>query len=1492
MRLKISLRSGGMMTDLEVVAEADATVGDVAVWLARSVPANRTERMSAPIAVTLRVADTGAPDAVRELDPEAPIGEAGLRSGAVVELAAVQPERFRAAGSDHGPAAAVLRVLSGPEAGREHPLPFGASTVGRDRGVDVRLTDTLVSRRHARINVGDTIEIVDLNSANGVLVGGAPAARATLSPADQVTLGDTSFCLVPLQGVRGTSGGGSTVGHIRSPRVVPRYPGHEFEAPTPPRPPQRQRFPYLALVAPLLMGAVLYALTQQILGVAMMAMSPLLLVGGYVDQSLAGRRSRRADRKRFDAAMLQLQDRLEQARGDERRARAQEMPGTAELVEASQKLGPLLWSERPEHSTFLAVNLGLGRAPSRNLVVLPSSNDTEPEYWDQLLQLQAEFAAVDRVPVVAELRSCGAFGVAGPTEERHPVACGLAFQLLTRHSPAELVVAAIVPPAARQQWGWLKWMPHATSAHSPLEGQTLADSAATASALLAQLEGLVEARLAGASGPTPTPRGPIDATRGAEVGPTALPGVLLVVEHGAPVDQGRLTRLAERGADGGVHVLWCAPSLEMIPAACRSHLSIARAGTGAVVGQVRSGETTMPVEAERLDPARAEALARTLASVVDVGAPEEDDSDLPRHVSYAALAGPELLEESELVIERWRENGSLLPRDGSQPKRGREGSLRALVGHAGTEPFYLDLRRDGPHALVGGTTGSGKSEFLQSWVLGMAAANSPDRLTFLFVDYKGGSAFADCVHLPHVVGLVTDLSPHLVRRALTSLRAEIQYRERLLERKKMKDLLSLERSGDPECPPSLVIVVDEFAALVQEVPEFVDGVVDVAQRGRSLGLHLILATQRPAGVIKDNLRANTNLRIALRTADVEDSADILGSSLAAHFDPGIPGRAAAKSGPGRIRPFQTAYAGGRTTSEVPPPEIEVRELGFGATARWEPPPAEAAEDGHLEGGPSDITRIVNTIAAAATAAEVPQPRKPWRETLASVYSFQKLPKPRTDEKIPLGVVDQPQTQDQPPAFYEPDVHGNIAILGTGGSGKSTALRTIAAAAAITTRGGQAHVYALDFGAGGLRMLESLPHVAAVVPGDDEERVIRVLRRLRDTVDDRAIRYAAVNASTIGEYRRLADAPEEPRIFLLIDGVGAFRDSYEFGSAQNSSWFTAFAQIAADGRQLGVHVVMTADRPSSVPSSISATVQRRIVLRLASDDDYALLGLPKDILGPASPPGRAILDGNEMQFAVFGDSPNLAIQARELQQLAADMGRGGANRPEPIATLPEQVALDMLPKTVGRRTVIGVDDMTLGPAAIELRGSFLLSGPPSSGKTTTLATLAAAARRSSPEMSSVVLAPRPSPITRRPGWSEHADRPDLVAALSARLYERIETTGESAPRMAIFIENVTDFHQGEAEQDLDRLIRLAVRNGHFVVGEAETSTWSQAWTLAAPFKAGRRGILLTPGDMDGDLLGAPLGRIRRSDFPPGRGFVIAAGRAAKLQIAEPAGTPEW
>ncbi|MBE3074399.1 MAG: cell division protein FtsK, partial [Actinobacteria bacterium] len=727
---------------------------------------------------------------------------------------------------------------------------------------------------------------------------------------------------------------------------------------------------------------------------------------------------------------------------------------------------------------FLQLRLGQGTLPSRSSMKMPAVGRSKAEAWVELATSIEGLSVVSDVPVVVDLLTTGAIGVSGLRSMALPVARSLVLQAVSLHSPAELIVAAFASASSAPDWDWLKWVPHTTSPHSPISATHLTSTALACSELLSELEDLVA--LAGEPDQ--------DQAR-------PRPRVLVLVENDAPMERSRLVQLAERGWHQGICVVWLAPAMILLPAACRVFIEVTgNHGDDGHVGYVNEGKLVTPVAVDTISLEQTLAAARCLAPLEDSGTPVDDDSDLPRTVSLLTLTGTELARSHRAVIERWGESRSIItgPFAPASPHR-KPGNLRAIVGQSAQGTFSLDLRSDGPHALVGGTTGAGKSELLQAWILGMAAAHSPQRVTFLLVDYKGGSAFRDCVELPHTVGLVTDLSPHLVRRALASLSAELRYREHLLARHRAKDLAELERRGEVDVPPSLVIVVDEFAALVQEVPGFVEGVVNVAQRGRSLGLHLILATQRPAGVIKDNLRANTNLRLALRVADENDSVDVLGSTVAASFDPAVPGRAVSKSGPRGLTPFQTGYAGGWTCDTPPPPEMRVESLSFGAGQVWEPPVTEA-ELAHDKDdlGPTDIQRLVATIGLAARAAELPSPRVPWRPELRPVYDLARLLTAGRDDQLVFGVADDPDHQAQPVVSFNPDKEGNLAVFGAGGSGKSVFLRTIALAAGLAPRGGPCHVYGIDFGNHALSMLESLPHVGSIVPGADHERLTRLL----------------------------------------------------------------------------------------------------------------------------------------------------------------------------------------------------------------------------------------------------------------------------------------------------------------------------------------------------------------------------------------------------------------
>ncbi|WP_110850643.1 FtsK/SpoIIIE domain-containing protein [Georgenia satyanarayanai] len=1469
MRVTLTLlRSGAEPADLTVTVDGTATVAELARALAETDPVPTLLSEQERRRLTLRVHGTpGCEDrSTRLLLPEGAAAET-VRSGSVVSLAPAAAS-VDGAGGDL-PAAARLTVVDGPDAGLEVTLPEGTSIIGRGRGCDVRLSDPTVSKEHARLAVTDIIEIVDLRSANGLLMGDGLVQRAALLPEDTVTLGDTTIRVTRIAASRHAAPGAAHVEFNRSPRLAPVYEGEERDAPKPPEPPKPAKFPFVILMIPLIMAPVFIYFGRGALGLVFMAMMPLMVVGNYLDKRTTNKREYRAAIEQFGQSVDAMRTELETERERERTTRLGESPAVQDIRGSALALEPLLWTRRPEHDAYLDLRLGLGTLPSRNEVTLPARNAAIPEHWDMVAALRQDFRDVDGVPATVQLRESGALGLAGPRHVLDDVARAAVAQLATLHSPAELVLTVATSAASAARWDWTKWLPHVGSVHSPLDGAHIGSNQAGVIQLVGKIEGLLDARRRAAG-----------ASRTLQ-----LPTLVLLVEDDAPIERGRLVRIAEEGPAVGIHVLWCASAQERLPAVCRTFLIVTTAADGATAGYVQQGTAVRPLACDTVSADQASALSKHLAAVVDAGAPVDDASDLPARVSYLGLIGPETAEGPAATLERWRENGSLVPRDGTPPQRRRhDANLRALIGQAATEPFTLDLRTQGPHALVGGTTGAGKSEFLQSWVLGMAAAHSPDRVTFLFVDYKGGSAFADCVDLPHTVGLVTDLSPHLVRRALTSLRAELHFREHLLGRKGAKDLLALERTGDPECPPSLVIIVDEFAALATEVPEFVDGVVDVAQRGRSLGLHLVLATQRPAGVIKDNLRANTNLRVALRMNDESDSTDVLGLPVAAGFDPSLPGRGAARTGPGRVTMFQTGYAGGRSTTARPKPQVEVETLSMGAGTRWERPETpEELETGPTDEGPTDIRRAVDSIRAAAESVGVPEPRKPWLPTLAEVQDLSAL-HPRTDSALPLGVVDDPAHQRQTTTCYRPDVDGNIAFYGGSGSGKSTALRTLAVAGGITPEGGPVQVYALDFASGGLTALESLPHVGSVIDGDDAERIQRLLRQLRETVEERSARYAAARASTIEEYRQIAGRPDEPRVLLLIDGYAAFRSEWESVGAR-MPYYQLFLQLLVDGRGAGVHVAVTADRAGSIPSSVAGSLPRKVVMRQVDATAYAMLGAPKDVLDESSPPGRAIAGGLEMQIAVLGGSPNLAEQVRAIETLAGTLRRAGVPEAPAVRRLPTLVPADAVPRDLAGLPVIGVADDTLEPVGIAALGTFLLAGPPQSGRTSALHWLATSVQRAHPEARLLYFGARRSALRGLDLWEQAATGATDVAELARAVVADLrEPPPAGQVGTVVVIEALADFLATPADAPLVEVVKAAKRNEHLVVGEGETSTWGASWPLVAEIRGGRRGLALQPDQLEGDtLFRTSFPRVQRQEFPVGRGMLVDRARVRRVQL---------
>lgn len=1495
MKVKLTLlRDGVEPADVIVTADSTATAADVARHIADADPA-RTIIADTDDVLTLAVAPP-TDDRLEPLAPGVHIGEAPIGSGFAASVVNLGPPREDAApvGSGaHGDTVGVLRATEGPVRGQEFALTTGHATVGRLESNDIVLGDPMVSKTHARLEVSNYVELVDLNSANGVFVDGAQVQRVRLVPGKPFVIGSTTLVLYLARDFDGVEdpvlerGGG--LHFNRSPRVDVRYPGIAHPAPRMPSEMIDKLFPWTMLVAPIIMAGAIYAVTGRERALLLIFMTPLMAMGNFINQRSQTTNKKNHEVELFERQFEYLEETLFRSKPEEEQARNDEVPPVAEVYEHAMRLGPLLWTRRPEHWNYLALRLGTTRSVSRNSIQEQDTQDGLPEYIERLDRLRLRYRYVDDVPLLESLRAVGSVGVAGPTSSASDAMRGLAVQLFGLHAPNEVVTVAFADDDWAGELEWMKWLPHTTSETSPFKDLPLADSAPAANALLSALEEYVLRARSAAQ-----PRGPFSETwnpmrygtdvhkAGEEIASREQISVVVFISNDAPVDRPRLTQVLERGADVGVHAVFLSPTVESLPATCRSFVDVTAGLDEATVGMVRNGDLYQQVRVEGVSNAYMHTFAKRMAPVVDASTVIHDASDIPNSVMFLSLVGQEVAENPDSVVERWRQNNTIIDRSGAErPQLKKAGNLRAIIGQGASDAMTLDLRGQGPHALVGGTTGAGKSEFLQAWVLGIASAHSPDRVTFLFVDYKGGSAFADCVELPHCVGLVTDLSQHLVRRALTSLRAELHYREHLFNRKKAKDLLELEKRQDPECPPALVLVIDEFAALAGEVPEFVDGVVDIAQRGRSLGIHLIMATQRPAGVIKDNLRANTNLRVALRMADESDSKDVVDDPVAATFPASIPGRGIAKTGPGRLTPFQSAYAGGWTRDdEVVTAEVKLAELRFGSTAEWEPERAPESDSHDEDLGPNDQKRVVTTLIRAADRAGLPSPRRPWLDDLASVVDLRDLPG-EGDTQILLGMVDLPERQQQDPTYFHPDRDGSLLIFGTSGAGKSTLLKTIGTAAGMRPDLGAAEVYGLDFASGALGAIERLPHVGSIIDGGDAERLQRLLRTVSREMDKRSEQFAGASAANLTEYRELVD-PRMPRIILLIDNFPEFKKEWEISSAR-APFYQIFMRVLGEGRPLGVHAVITADRGGAVPTAVGANISRRVILRMSDVNQYTLIGAPKDVLDDQSAPGRAIIDKHEAQIAVLGGTTNVAEQSKALDQVSQDLREQGAAEAPAIGSLPTQVESAELPAAVDGRPVFGIAEDTLAPRGFDPAGSFIVTGPPQSGKTNALRALITSVEKFDPDVRLFHFGSRRAQLGDYRDWVRSATRPEDEKELAIELAE-IVADESTTDRIMIVIEDVPHLADSAADRQVRALLQAIDDSEHLLIGDADISRAGGGAGVLGAWKAGRQGIALKADAHDGDaLFKVPFGRVKRTDFPDGRGIFVQAGRAVTVQM---------
>ena len=751
-------------------------------------------------------------------------------------------------------------------------------------------------------------------------------------------------------------------------------------------------------------------------------------------------------------------------------------------------------------------------------------------------------------------------------------------------------------------------------------------------ALLASLKATIDERTARGSSPAMS-RGNADALR------ESAPDLLVVLDGARELRSiPGVAELLREGPPVGVAFVCVERDRSALPLETAAMVELDERGIRATV-TVRD-RVIEQVTPDVPDSSWLEQVGRALAPLCDA-TPDEPQSSLPSRVGFRELHranGLDPLDDDSLAAAWSRDPGA----------------PRALLGLTTTGPYEMDLVRDGPHTLVGGTTGSGKSELLQALVAGLAASHRPDELGFVLVDYKGGAAFRDCARLPHTLGLVTDLDEHLTARALASLAAELRRRERLLAEAGAKDLDDYrsrpeQQDADRARLGRLVIVVDEFKALADELPDFVNGLVRIAATGRSLGVHLVLATQRPAGIVTGDMRANISMRICLRVRDRADSEDVIDDPGAAALSEAAPGRAYLRSGDGQLVALQTAHVGGPVEEPHVEQDVTVSVLGPDGLPTCPRPPS--AETGSMQRLASDertteLSTFVDVARRVALREAIrPQP-SPWLAPLPAWVAQEELegradPSDREDATgtgttrgVPFGLIDLPREQRQVVARWDPLKDGHVGIIGGSRSGRTTFVRTLITGLAQRQPPSELHVQVLESSPGPLSDLSALPQVGSVVDCTDPMLMRRVVERL--------------GAGLPGGATSLGNAP---LVVLVIDGWEAVEEA--LGRAAGGSGSDDLVRLIRDGQPRGLRVIVTGGRAVG-SGRLSSLLDRRFVLPMPDPLDLTLVGLDPAMARRTRAPGRAIdvSDGSEIQVATVGSGPSLEEQIAAVRSLAS------------------------------------------------------------------------------------------------------------------------------------------------------------------------------------------------------------------------------------------------
>ncbi|KXT94509.1 FtsK/SpoIIIE family protein, putative secretion system component EssC/YukA [Streptococcus oralis] len=1014
---------------------------------------------------------------------------------------------------------------------------------------------------------------------------------------------------------------------------------------------------------------------------------------------IKNRKKYKADKKeRVDLYRLYLKDKVKELTRLEREQKEgmhYHFPTILELTDLVESYNHRIYEKTPLHFDFLYYRLGLGKMPtSYDLKYGQQERSGKKDALEEEgYALYSRHKKIPDMPIPANL-SHGPVGYIGPRNLVLEQLQLLVMQLATFHSYHDVQFITILPEEEKEQWSWMRWLPHAKLQELNVRGFVY--NQRTRDQVLNSLNQILKLR-----------RSQKEEASHKESTLFHPHYVVLVTDEKLILDHIIMEFFTEDPTELGCSLIFVEDVMSSLSENIQTVINIKDRNTGQLVME----EGVLKETDFRLDHFPAdydkERIARTLAPLNHL---QNLKSSIPDSVTFMEMYGAETFEDLQ-VSSRWKKNA---------PYK----SLAVPIGLRGQDDLVqlnLHEKAHGPHGLIAGTTGSGKSETIQSYILSLAVNFHPHDVAFLLIDYKGGGMANLFKNLPHLLGTITNLDGAQSMRALASINAEIHRRERLFGEFEVNHINQYQKkfkNGEATEPlPHLFLISDEFAELKVNQPDFIKELVSIARVGRSLGVHLILATQKPSGVVDDQIWSNSRFKIALKVADRSDSNEMLHTPDAAEITQ--TGRAYLQVGNNEVYElFQSAWSGADYQPDKDDMGIEdhtiylINELGQYEILNEDLSGLEDVDE--IKEVPTELDAIVHHIQLLCEEQEIPPVPQPWLPPLKERITLDELEEVQptvawTQEKplsVLLGMADIPQAQKQEAVSINLSKDGHILLYGSPGTGKTTFLQTAGMDLARKFSPKALTMYLMDFGTNGLAPLSKLPQVADTMLLDQSEKISKFVRIMEKELNRRKKLLADYGVGTLELYRQ-ASGQEEPAIVILLDSYEAFKEE-----AYEAELFKLLVRISREGLSIGVHLLVTAGRQTNLRAQLYSNFKHQLSLpQNEAGEVRAIVGSTPLAMTMEDIKGRALMKREEVDviqlaLPVYGANDTQVLNNLR-QEVASLQEAWTGQRPSAIPMVPEELTMEEFLNLPGVQEAIQNAQIPIG-LELEMVGSVNIS----------------------------------------------------------------------------------------------------------------------------------------------------------------------------------------